>query len=512
MTQKNKSPKKGGKALHIFQRILSLFLVLLGSVCFFAANWFFTTYGSLGFDSIIYTLTANLGGVQAGLIESYLYNGLLPALILFAVVTLYMLTKHRLRLVFTLFNKVRLQVFPVRRTFGLVFSIIFCVLLLGVAGWRVGLFEYAAGSVAGTTLYEEYYKEPNDVKITFPEKKRNLIYIFLESMEVTYMSKDLGGALDHNAIPELYELAKNNINFSATDGVGGFDYAPSTTWTSAALVAQTAGVPLNVPPGIDENGYGQSGIFLPGLTSIHNILEKEGYHQTLMVGSDAIFGGRAAYFNTHNIDHIYDYYTAIEDKLIPKDYFVWWGFEDKHLFEYAKQELTKIAAQDQPFAFTMLTVDTHHINGYKCTKCRSDFSDPYENVIACSSRQVAAFIQWIQMQDFYENTTIVIAGDHPSMDAAYISRNAPASYKRRVYNCFINSAIDTEYSKNRTCVTMDMFPTTLAAMGCTIEGDRLGLGTNLFSGKPTLSEELGDKYFAELKKSSEFYKNNFYFG
>ena len=37
---------------------------------------------------------------------------------------------------------------------------------------------------------------------------------------------------------------------------------------------------------------------------------------------------------------------------------------------------------------------------------------------------------------------------------------------------------------------MDMFPTTLASLGAVIDGDRLGLGTNLFSDKPTLAENL----------------------
>lgn len=45
-------------------------------------------------------------------------------------------------------------------------------------------------------------------EITFPEKKRNLIYIFLESMESTYASKDEGGEFEFNCIPELTQLAK----------------------------------------------------------------------------------------------------------------------------------------------------------------------------------------------------------------------------------------------------------------------------------------------------------------
>ena len=55
---------------------------------------------------------------------------------------------------------------------------------------------------------------------SFPEKKRNLIYIFLESMENTYMSKLDGGAYDINYIPDLTALAEENLNFSHTDQVG----------------------------------------------------------------------------------------------------------------------------------------------------------------------------------------------------------------------------------------------------------------------------------------------------
>ena len=60
-----------------------------------------------------------------------------------------------------------------------------------------------------------------------------------------------------------------------------------------------------------------------------------------------------------------------------------------------------------------------------------------------------------------------------------------------------------------------MFPTTLAAMGFEIEGERLGLGTNLFSRVPTLCEKMGkgeEGYYlfdAEVQKYSDYYKENF---
>ena len=58
-----------------------------------------------------------------------------------------------------------------------------------------------------------------------------------------------------------------------------------------------------------------------------------------------------------------------------------------------------------------------------------------------------------------------------------------------------------------------MFPTMLAAVGADIEGNRLALGTNLFSGVRTLPEQMGFKEFNnELKLYSNYYYMNFIVG
>ena len=68
-----------------------------------------------------------------------------------------------------------------------------------------------------SVFIDTLYADPGTTKITFPAKKRNLIYIFLESMETTYADKKNGGAFDNNVIPELTELAEENEDFSGTD-------------------------------------------------------------------------------------------------------------------------------------------------------------------------------------------------------------------------------------------------------------------------------------------------------
>jgi phosphoglycerol transferase len=214
---------------------------------------------------------------------------------------------------------------------------------------------------------------------------------------------------------------------------------------------------------------------------------------------------------THGMDKVYDIYTARKDGIVPKNYFVWWGMEDLYLFEYAKQELTEISQKDEPFAFTMLTVDTHHIGGYQCFYCTDPYEETYEQSIACSSRQVLEFVRWLQEQPFYENTTVVITGDHLSMDNGYFERNVSPLYQRMVYNCILNAPVTTEHTKNREYCAVDLFPTTLAALGCTIEGDRLGLGVDLFSDTPTLSEQMGYyKFNEQMSRASDYYIANFH--
>ncbi len=81
-------------------------------------------------------------------------------------------------------------------------------------------------------------------------------------------------------------------------------------------------------------------------------------------------------------------------------------------------------------------------------------------------------------------------------------------YQRSTYNCILNAAASPSREKNRAFTTLDMFPTTLGAIGCSIEGNRLALGTNLFSDSDTLTEEMGFETFnEELKKRSDFFVN-----
>ena len=59
-------------------------------------------------------------------------------------------------------------------------------------------------------------------------------------------------------------------------------------------------------------------------------------------------------------------------------------------------------------------------------------------------------------------------------------------------------------AKYREFATIDNFPTTLAALGVKIEGDRLGLGTNLFSDHTLIERDGLDYVNEELQKASSW--------
>ena len=398
------------------------------------------------------------------------------------------------------------QLYPIKHRAILIIIIFILSFIYTLFSFKIPV--YIKNKFLKTTLYDEYYVDGNTINITFPEEKQNLILIVVESMENTVLSKENGGAWDYSLTPELENLALENINFSNTEKIGGGFASYATTFTAGGLVAQTAGVHVIIPAN-NANLYLGNGNYFSGAYTLGEILEEAGYVSEIMMGSDGNFGGRTQYFTANGNYKIFDLNYAIENGYMTKEEEVWWGFEDDKLFEWSKQEILNLAESGKPFNYLMLTADTHFTDGYLSEKAENKYDSQYENVYAYSSKSINDFINWVKSQDFYENTTIVIVGDHLGMQDDFYTDKAGKNYERTVYNTIINSRIPATNNKNRTFITIDMFPTILASLGVEIEGDRLGLGTNLFSGKPTLTEELGIDYFnKELRKTSLYYNEH----
>lgn len=487
------------------KRIICTLIVICLLIAFGATvtiEWLYDTFGHLSMDEIIFHLKVPMQGTNTDIIFKFikecLWKVILPTIII-SFILIYPMLKD---------IKIINQIHTSERRRTVIVSSCISILILIVSVNKVvsatDIKDYIGKQLDNSTFIENEYVVPEKTVIEFPEQKRNLIYIFLESMETTYYSQEDGGLSEYDLIPEISKLAKENTNFSDTEKIGGAYTLYGTTWTVGAMSAQTAGVPLKLS--IDDNALGEYSTFLGGAYSIGQILENQGYHNFLLLGSDATFGGRKNLFEQHGNYEIWDFESAKAENRVSEQ--IWWGYTDSTLFEYAKEKITYLAQQEEPFNFTMLTADTHFPDGYQCEDCPNKWDEQYKNVISCSSKKVGKFIEWIKKQDFYNNTTIVIAGDHLTMQSEFFELEEGQEYQKKVVNVIINPAIEAE-NRKRIYSTIDLYPTTLASLGATIEGNRLALGTNLFSEEETLIEKYGLEYVnSELMKASKFYNNN----
>lgn len=508
---------------NIIKHVILFIILLFSFTLFFTVKWLYKTFGILTLEEIIFQLKVPMEGANSDFFFKYAINAL-PFILIFTIATFILLCyvfrkkeykKPKAKRMkgshadpgtsLVVYKKFRINTRFLRKVLC---SLVILAISISYAAMKTNLIEFIQYQISDSDLIEKEYVDTTKVNLEFPEQKRNLIYIYLESMETTFFSKENGGAYDESIIPELEQLATENISFSGPDELAGLYCLPGTTWTVGAMVAQTAGIPLKIP--IDGNSYDKYDSFLPGVTSLGQILQTQDYNQMLMVGSRAEFGGRKNFFEQHGGYEIFDFNTAIAEGRKTEEDFIWWGFSDKDLYEYAKEKITNLSNEEQPFNFTMLTVNTHHIDGFVDDGFEYRFEEPYYNSLACTSEQIKDFVEWIQNQDFYENTTIVLCGDHPSMQPDTFEYLKDEGYIRTVYNTIINSPIEATNTKDKYASTMDMFPTTLASLGVKIDGDKLGLGTNLFSEKETFIKRYGIDFLKkELNKKSKFYNKKF---
>ena len=487
------------------KRIACIVIVVCLLIAFGATvtvDWLYETFGHLSMDEIIFHLKVPMEGTNTDIIFTFmkqcLWKVIIPTVII-AFALIYPMVKD-IKIIHEIHTSERRRTVVV----SLTISILILIVSINKIIETTDIKEYIENQTHDTNFIAKEYVKPENTNIELPEEKRNLIYIFLESMETTYYSIQDGGLSQYDLMPEISKLAKENTNFSDTDKLGGAYTLYGTTWTVGAMNAQTAGIPLKLS--IEDNAMGEYSTFLGGAYSIGQVLQKNGYHNYLLLGSDATFGGRRNLFEQHGNYEIWDFESARAENKADEQ--IWWGFTDDQLFEYAKEKVSYLAEQDEPFNFTMLTADTHFPDGYRCKDCPNKWDEQYKDVISCSSKKVGDFIKWLQKQDYYDNTTIVIAGDHLTMQSNFFELEEWQNYQKKVVNLIINPAIEAE-NTNRIYSTMDLYPTTLAALGANIEGNKLGLGTNLFSNEETLIEKYGLEYVNdELMKISRFYNNN----
>ena len=488
-------------------RVIAVVLFFLGAGAFFGTVWGREAFGNVDGDQLLVVMTSPAQGTEIGVVIEGLEGPV------FATVLLTALFAGALFFSGSVVWAARRTVLPQAVRRGVCLALAAAVFAGGLTyGFRgFHLSQGLNAFFARSDLIETAYVDPRAAKIRWPEKKRNLVYLYLESMENSFMSKAEGGFPEVNLIPNLTQIARSGVVFSDSDNeFGGPDTSTGTQWSVASMTNQLTGLPMKVTD--FAHTYGKDGKFLPGAYTLGELLERQGYEQTAMFGASGKFGSLRYLFENHANWKLMDYDYMVEHRMVPEDYHVWWGVEDDKLYKFAKEEILRLSRTGKPFHFLMETADTHRPDGYVSPGKAKPYPSPYANALWNSDRDVAAFLSWLREQPFYENTTVVLIGDHLSMETRFFEDyRFPKDYHRTQYHCILNPAPtlktpDRKVTRNRQWSNWDLFPTTVAALGGRIEGERLGLGTNLFSGEKTILEQYGKKYVnTELSKGSRFY-------
>lgn len=436
--------------------------------------------------NVFFVLDADIHGVDSSTTRSIILQIIIPSLLVFAVLC---------ALFFSVSKKKFFSLFLTSHIFfrSAIIFFVFTITLMFTAlrAWKFPqIFFQVHGESFDSEFYKKNYVDPKNVAISFPQKKRNLIILFLESMETSFASSTDGGLFNVSLIPHLTKLANENRRFSESEKLLGGVNLEGTSWTLAGILSKFSGVPYFSP--FTKNANGKISC-LQNAVTLGDVLSENGYHCLFSFGSEKGFENRDVFLEQHGFE-IHDIAWYKKNNFLPNDYKVFWGFEDAKLFSFAKTELQTLSEKSEPFCFALLTVDTHFPDGYKDANTLSLFKKQIMNVIATSDAQVNDFISWCKNQSWYSNTTILILGDHNYLAAPLNNFIKSASHNydensRHWFCTFVNDAPSrVTMHSNKTFSSFDIFPTALESIGCSVSGSRLAFGTSLYSAEKTLLE------------------------
>lgn len=221
------------KVVQCYPFFAYIFLLALGGTLVYGENYLTQNFDDVPLGQLIYHLHTPLDGTNTSTFSDVIVNIVLIILGSALVVTLGFWKLRKLKRCDTFLNWCALC-----GTIGISYAGI----LVCVHFDAVNYFKYVNEN---TSIYEDNYVDGKDVDLTFPQKKQNLVYIFMESMEMAYADRGIGGAMSKNYISELTELALENESFSFDGKINGAHTVPGATFTMGGLVAQTSGVPIN---------------------------------------------------------------------------------------------------------------------------------------------------------------------------------------------------------------------------------------------------------------------------
>ena len=162
------------KVLTMLGTVLTVVLTALATILCFSIQWMFDTWSNLTMDELVYHLTAPLDGTNEGMIMEYLNTCVAPTLLVLVLILMLFIAWRKKKKYYVVMGV------------GMIASLAVSTIVVRSAWTKLDAGSYVKAQGEYSDFIDDYYVDPAEVEITFPEKKRNLIFIFLESMETTY--------------------------------------------------------------------------------------------------------------------------------------------------------------------------------------------------------------------------------------------------------------------------------------------------------------------------------------
>ncbi|MBI5654823.1 LTA synthase family protein [Candidatus Uhrbacteria bacterium] len=231
-------------------------------------------------------------------------------------------------------------------------------------------------------------------------KGRNLIIIQVESLENSVMDKTVGGA---EITPNLNRLAREGLyfdNYYTQVGPGNTADAELTTMNSVYPLANEVAF-----IGYADNDY----------AALPDLLKQNGY------GTYALHGDVPSFWNRANMYPKLGYMKSFShDEFTPTRPV---GFEDLGDVDFFEQSLPKLKALPQPFMATLITLSSHTPFTIPADLQTLDVPNDhtfnwiqwsYLESIHYTDKAIGGFIDGLKREGLYENSLVVIFGDHGS--------------------------------------------------------------------------------------------------
>ena len=326
---------------------------------------------------------------------------------------------------------------------------------------------------------------------TFPD----LVIIYLEGTDRHFADEAVWGDL----YAPMREFEAEGVSFTQVGQIEG------TGWSLAGMVATQCGVPV-LPKALTYiNDFDRLETFMPKVDCLGDVMGRNGYELSYVVGGDIAYGGIDAFYRSHGFSRLIGMHE--QEAMYGADVIAaakgGWVLDDQLVFETARTEAASLIAQHKPFFLVVETIGPHGHTGILSRRCNDDvsvtLSKDVNKVVSCLLEDTYSFVRETQAAHAKarpgKELRIVILSDHLSQNP--YRPEAAEAYQGANTAIFLGGG-STGRVVSKPGAMIDIYPTLLDWLDMTVEPHAAGLGRSLLRGDPTVVEGHGIEMFDRM--------------